>query len=65
MACIYEEKRALIRIIKSSTEIFKSNNLSVVIKAANVDNKFHGQFSEILDRILAEDQAGLDFLKDR
>ncbi|MGM9907066.1 AbrB/MazE/SpoVT family DNA-binding domain-containing protein [Limosilactobacillus sp.] len=44
---------------------FNSHDGSVVIKAANTDKKFHDHFSDILDKSLDEDQAVLDFLKDK
>ena len=42
-----------------------SQDGSVVIKAADTDNKAHDHFSEILNQSLDEDQAILDFLKDK
>lgn len=44
---------------------FNSHDGSVVIKAANTDKKFHDHFSDILYKSLDEDQAVLDFLKDK
>lgn len=44
---------------------FNSHDGSVVIKAADNDNKVHDHFSKILDQSLDEDQAILDFLKDK
>lgn len=44
---------------------FNSRDGSVVIKAADTDNKTHDHFSEILNQSLDEDQAILDFLKDK
>lgn len=44
---------------------FSSHDDSVVIETADTDNKVHDHFSEILDQSLDEDQAILDFLKDK
>ncbi|WP_076459218.1 AbrB/MazE/SpoVT family DNA-binding domain-containing protein [Limosilactobacillus caccae] len=44
---------------------FNSHDGSVVIKAADNDNKVHDHFSKMLDQSLDEDQAILDFLKDK
>lgn len=44
---------------------FNSHDGSVVIKAVNSDKKAHDHFSKILDQSLDEDQAILDFLKDK
>lgn len=44
---------------------FNSHDGSVVIKTSDTDNKVHNRFSEILDQSLDEDQAILDFLKDK
>lgn len=45
--------------------VFNSHDGSVVIKAADADTKFHERFSEILKKSMSEDQAALDFLKDK
>lgn len=44
---------------------FDSNDGSIVFKAADTDNEVHNHFSEILDRSLNEDQAILDFIKNK
>lgn len=44
---------------------FDSHDGSIVIKAADTDKEVHNNFSEILDRSLNEDQAILDFLKNK
>ena len=44
---------------------FDSHDGSIVIKAAGTDNEVHNNFSEILVRSLNEDQAILDFLKNK
>lgn len=44
---------------------FHSQDGSVVIKDVDADKKFHDHFSDILDKSLDEDQAVLDFLKDK
>lgn len=44
---------------------FNSRDGSVVIKPADTNKRFHDHFSEILDKSLDEDQAILDFLKDK
>lgn len=44
---------------------FNPHDGSVVIKAAGPDSKFHDHFPEILAKSLDEDQAVLDFLKDK
>lgn len=44
---------------------FNSHDGSIVITAANPNRKGHARFPEILDQSLDEDQAILDFLKDK
>lgn len=44
---------------------FNPHDGSVVIKAADTNDKAHDHFSEILDQSLDEDQSILDFLKDK
>lgn len=44
---------------------FNSHDGSVVIKATDTNSKVHDHFSKILGQSLDEDQAILDFLKDK
>lgn len=44
---------------------FNSKDGSVVIKAADTDKQFHDHFKALLAKSMDEDQAALDFLKDK
>lgn len=44
---------------------FNAQDGSVVIKAADTDKKFHNHFKALLAKSMDEDQAALDFLKDK
>lgn len=58
-------KAAGLKVNDEINVTFNSHDGSVVIKAVDDDKKFHDRFSDILNRSLDEDQAVLDFLKDK